>query len=87
MLADRSPDLVIADQCLGAFNGLHVIISARAGHPGLSAIVTTPRKNFGLEADARSLDVECMVTPPNPAGWLGPISKALNPERRTAAFS
>ena len=87
MLAGRSPDLVIADQRLGAFNGLHVIIEARAWYPGVSCIVTTPKKNRGLEADARNLDVECLVTPPNPAEWLGPVSKALNSERRTAAFS
>jgi DNA-binding NtrC family response regulator len=87
MMAYRSPDLVIADQRLGAFNGLHLIVSVRASHPGVSGIVTTPAKNHGLEDDARGLDIECMVTPPNPAEWLGPISKALNSERRAPAPS
>ena len=53
-LADASPDLVIADECLGAYNGLHIIMRARAIHPDVSAIVTTPVKSRGLEADART---------------------------------
>jgi DNA-binding response OmpR family regulator len=76
-LADRSPDLVIADERLGAFNGLHIIMRARAEHPHVSAIVTTPVRNRGLEADARDLDIECMVKPQNPAEWLAPLSRRL----------
>jgi DNA-binding NtrC family response regulator len=87
ILARRSPDLVIADQRLGAFNGLHVILNARATHPGVSGIVTTPSRDRGLEDDARGLDVECMVAPPNSAEWLGPVSRALNPERHRATAS
>jgi hypothetical protein len=37
--------------------------------------VTTSKKDRGLEADARSLNVECMIKPKNPAEWLEPISK------------
>ena len=81
ILADSAPDLVIADERLGAFNGLHVIVTARAEHPGVSAIVTTPVKNRGLEADARSLNVLCMVKPRNAAEWLAPISRMLTVER------
>jgi DNA-binding NtrC family response regulator len=80
-LADRSPDLVIADERLGAFNGLHVIMTARAEHPGVSAIVTTPAKNRGLEADARGLNVLCMVKPRNVTEWLAAISRMLTVER------
>ena len=80
-LADSAPDLVIADERLGAFNGLHVIMTARAEHPGVSAIVTTRVKNRGLEADARSLDVQCMVAPRNAAEWLAPVSRMLTVAR------
>jgi DNA-binding NtrC family response regulator len=79
LLAQQSPDLVIADERLGAFNGLHVIVRARADHPDVSAIVTTPVKDRGLEADARSLNVECMIKPQNPEDWLAPISRTLKP--------
>jgi DNA-binding NtrC family response regulator len=75
LIDEGSPDFVIADGRLGAFNGLHVIIRARAAHPETGAIVTTRTKDIGLEADARSLNVECMVKPENPAEWLEPISK------------
>jgi DNA-binding NtrC family response regulator len=77
-LADETPDLVIADERLGAYNGLHVILRARADHPDMSAIVTTAVKSRGLEADARSLNVECMVKPRYPAEWLEPIWRTLH---------
>jgi DNA-binding response OmpR family regulator len=79
-LAGESPDLVIADECLGAFNGLHVIMRARALRPDVSAIVTTRAKSRGLEADAKSLNVEWMVKPKNAADWLAPISRTLRVE-------
>jgi len=79
-LADASPDLVIADECLGAFNGLHIIMRARAIRPDVSAIVTTPVKSRGLEADARSLNVEWMLTPRTPEEWLVPVSRTLRSE-------
>ena len=80
-LANLSPDLVIADERLGAFNGLHVILNARAEHPGVNAIVATTVKSRGLEADARSLNVVCMVKPRNAHAWLAPISRMLAVER------
>jgi DNA-binding response OmpR family regulator len=79
-LAGTSPDLVIADECLGAFNGLHVIMRARAIRPEVGAIVTTPSVSRGLEADARSLNIEWMLKPQDPAEWLVPISRTLRAE-------
>jgi DNA-binding response OmpR family regulator len=73
----ESPDLVIADERLGDFNGLHVLLTARAEHPHAGAIVTTPARNRGLEADARSLNVHCMVKPRNASEWLAPVSSFL----------
>jgi DNA-binding response OmpR family regulator len=85
VLASRSPDLVIADECLGSFNGLHVIMRARATHPDVLAIVTTPRKSRGLEADARSLNVTCVVKPRNPADWVASISRTFRVEPDTGS--
>jgi DNA-binding response OmpR family regulator len=79
-LANASPDLVIADECLGPFNGLHIIMRARAVDPEVSAIVTTRVKSRGLEADARSLNVEWMLKPETPEEWLAPISRTLRAE-------
>jgi DNA-binding NtrC family response regulator len=77
VLAGGSPDLVIADQRLGEYNGLHVILRARVSRPGLSAIVTTGALDCGLAADARSLDVECVLKPKNAMGWLAPVARVL----------
>jgi DNA-binding NtrC family response regulator len=85
-LASGSPDLVIADQRLGEYNGLHVILRARASRPGLSAIVTTGAMDGGLAADARSLDVECVLKPKNAKGWLAPVARALA-HNRAGRFS
>jgi len=80
-LSERVPDLVIADERLGAYNGLHVILRARADHPDVSAIVTTPVKNRGLEADARSLNIQCLIKPQSAGEWLEPVWKILNEDR------
>ena len=76
-LAGDSPDLVIADERLGAYNGLHVILRARAGHPRVKGIVTTAVNSWGLEADARRLNIRYLVKPDEPSQWLAPIAKAL----------
>ncbi len=83
-LANESPDVVIADERLGAFNGLHVLLTARAEHPYADLIVTTTDRNRGLEADARSLNVHCMVKPRNLADWVAPISSLLPTTARVA---
>jgi DNA-binding response OmpR family regulator len=80
-LEDRAPDLVIADERLGAYNGLHVILRARAENPDVNAIVTTPVKNRGLEADARSLNIRCLIKPQSPAEWLEPVWRMLDADR------
>jgi DNA-binding NtrC family response regulator len=77
LLETRSPDLVIADERLGAFNGLHVIVVARARYPSMKAIVTSRVKDEGLESDARRLNVHCLVEPTLPSDWLASISRTL----------
>lgn len=81
LLANGSPDMVIADERLGAFNGLHVILRARAEHPDVSAIITSPTESRGLAADARSLNVKCMVKPQNPGAWVSAMLRALETDR------
>jgi DNA-binding NtrC family response regulator len=83
-LASESPDVVIADERLGAYNGLHVLLTARAEHPCADLIVTTCGRNRGLEADARSLNVHCMVRPRHIGDWIAPIREMLNPVARVA---
>jgi DNA-binding NtrC family response regulator len=82
-LGDQSPDLLIADERLGAFNGLHVILRARTNHPEMKAIVTSHCWDEGLEIEAKRLDVECVVRPTDAAEWLTAISRTLNPANTT----
>src|ERR1700752_4985566 len=74
-LASESADVVIAEERLGAYNGLHILLTARAMHPCADLIVTTAAQNGGLEADARSLNVHCMVRPQSVGDWIAPIAE------------
>ena len=77
LLETRSADLVIADERLGPFNGLHVIVVGRAHHPGMKAIVTSRVKDEGLENEARRLNVHCLVQPTEASDWLASVSRTL----------
>jgi CheY-like chemotaxis protein len=56
LLASMSPDIVIADIRLKAFNGLHLAALCTIWRPGTPFIVTHDRYDAGLEADARRLN-------------------------------
>jgi DNA-binding response OmpR family regulator len=77
LLATMTPDLLIADERLGAFNGLHLVLRGRAGHPDMRAIVTTSVKDDCFEREALRLNAQCFVKPRDPADWLLPISRVL----------
>lgn len=77
LMAVNSPDFLIADERLGSFNGLHLILRGRYEDPDMGAIVTSSTKDACLEAEARRLNVECLVKPQDPTELLVPISKTL----------
>jgi DNA-binding NtrC family response regulator len=77
LLETHSPDLLIADERLGPFNGLHLFVVGRAQHPQMKGIVTSRVKDVVLENDAKRLHVQCLVQPAQPADWLASISKTL----------
>jgi DNA-binding NtrC family response regulator len=77
LLATSSPDLLIADERLGAYNGLHLVLRGRAEHPDMRAIVTTSFKDPCVEAEATRMNAGCFVKPRDPAEWLLPISQTL----------
>jgi len=72
-LSTNVPDLLIADQRLGAFNGLHLVLRGRVNAPHMHAIVTSPTEDRVLESDARQLNAHSMVRPNDPHDWLGSI--------------
>jgi DNA-binding NtrC family response regulator len=77
LLATTSPDLLIADERLGAYNGLHLVLRGRVDHPDMRAIVTTSVKDPCVEAEATRMNAWCFVKPRDPVEWLLPISRTL----------
>jgi DNA-binding NtrC family response regulator len=53
-LAEGLPDVLITAVRLGAFNGLHLIIRARALRPRVAAILTATAADPALDAEARA---------------------------------
>ena len=78
LLTTITPDLVIADERLHAYNGMHLLLRARQENPHVGAILLTAERSFAAEADARHLNVECAVTPDDPSDWLAFVSRSLH---------
>ena len=57
------PDVLVAGLRLGAFNGLHLIISARATHPELRAVLLSSTEDAALATEARRSDARYLVQP------------------------
>src|SRR2546425_12968900 len=52
LLAARPFDAMVVGLRLGAFNGLHLVITARAAHPALRAVLTTSADDRALASEA-----------------------------------
>jgi DNA-binding NtrC family response regulator len=78
ILAATTPDLLIADLRLGAYNGLHLVISARAVNPALHAIVMTGADDTGLQAEARAVSAGYLVKPVSREAFVGAVVSALS---------
>jgi DNA-binding NtrC family response regulator len=77
-LTRHSPDLVIADERLGAYNGLHLILFGRAKRPEMAGIVTTSAKDDYLESVAKSLRAQYVVKPLDPTEWITLTARMLD---------
>jgi DNA-binding NtrC family response regulator len=77
LLGERSPDLLIADERLEAFNGMHLILRGRFFEPELQAIVVGASESAGLEAEARRLNIPSVVRPSDPTEWPVLISEVF----------
>ena len=54
---------LITAHVLGAHDGLHLILRARAGRPAVAVVVTLPRPDPVVEAEATALGAVCVVEP------------------------
>ncbi len=62
-LGDDPPDVLVAGLRLGAFNGLHLAITARAAYPDIRAVLTTSTEDGSLAREARQIDVAVVTRP------------------------
>ena len=82
LLRSISPDLLIADVRLDAFNGLHLAVRSRIERPDLPVIITNGWADEGLENEARRQGAAFVVDPlANPA-FMPLIESTLAEYRR-----
>jgi DNA-binding response OmpR family regulator len=77
VLDEGSPDLLIADVRLGAFNGLQLI--AMSPRP-IPTIVTTGFPDSVLETEARQFGAKFLLKPIEPANLLTLVAELLRVE-------
>jgi DNA-binding response OmpR family regulator len=70
LLAVAKPDILITDERLGDFNGLHLILRARFNNPEMGAILTTGEHDREVEREASSLNAQYVVQPKDSSEWL-----------------
>ena len=78
VLAARPFDVLVVGLRLGAFNGLHLVITARATHPALRAVLTTSAEDRGLGDEARQADAVCLVKPVGREALLAAVARGHN---------
>jgi two-component system response regulator RegA len=74
LLAPKAPDVLVVELRLGAFNGLHLIISARAAHPNLRAVLTTRADDVAVGVEARQADSAYLPKPLRRAAFLAAVA-------------
>jgi DNA-binding NtrC family response regulator len=62
-LATAQTDVVVTDVRLGAFNGLHLVMVAKGGHPETTAIVLAGSEDSVLRRDAANLGARFCLKP------------------------
>jgi DNA-binding response OmpR family regulator len=61
--------ILVTAERLGAHNGLHLVLRARATHPTAGAVVTMSKPDRVLEAEASLFGAICVVAP-----WDHPVA-------------
>lgn len=82
----ESPHVLVADVCLGQFNGLQLLMQARDDRPDLSAIITCAFADVVLEAETRRFGGTFMVKPLEPRQILAAIGAPVRQAIHAPAF-
>jgi DNA-binding NtrC family response regulator len=69
-LSTATPDVLVTEVRLGAYNGLHLVLRAKAIRPSLKAIVTSRTADRVLQREAHALGAEFFV---KESTWLASI--------------
>jgi DNA-binding response OmpR family regulator len=77
-LESVTPDLLIAAIRLDAFNGLHLAIRTRLDRPHVPVIVTHEQRDVILEAEAKRIGVDFLISPPDDPEFLRRVDAALH---------
>ena len=77
-----SPDLLIADVRLDAFNGLHLATRARLDYPNLPVIITHAWADPVLQREAQRQGAAFVVSPLENPDFLRDVQAALEQHRR-----
>ena len=78
-----TPDLLVADVRLEAFNGLHLAARSRVDHPGLPVIITNSFDDLVLDRQARDLGAVYVVNPLENPEFIKLVRAALDHSRRS----
>jgi DNA-binding response OmpR family regulator len=76
-LTEEPPDLLIAAERLGLFNGLHLVLRGRFDRPEMAAIVTVEADDPVLQAEASSFGAVCAVSPMSAPELLALVSRTF----------
>jgi DNA-binding NtrC family response regulator len=76
-----SPDVLVTDVRLGAYNGLQLIMRGRRVNPRLRAIVVTGHPDLVVRREAEKLDAIQLEKPIDPARLLDELAQAMSRSR------
>ena len=83
----QSPDVLVVDIRLGQYNGLQLLIRARADRPDLTAVVTSPVPDVVLEAESVRCGATYLIKPVSQKQLVDAIQKAKTDRRIRQADS
>jgi DNA-binding response OmpR family regulator len=83
LLESVSPDLLIAAVKLDAFNGIHLAVPPRRGHPRAPVMITNPYPDPVLEAEAARVGASFIADPVNNPDFLPRVADTLERSRRS----
>ena len=82
LLGVSTYDLLISDVRLRSFNGLHLVMQARADHPDMAVVIITGYEDPMVDFEAHRYRAELVKKPIKPAEFLATVTAALGAVRR-----